>query len=441
MTLVIIVLITVVTVGYLASVMLETKTAGAGLDQERAYGIAMIGVHEAMSRVRDALGPWDDPYKNFATNAPPFYWSLSPGRITRWPYSSDSPTNFALFSESGGTNLVNLNRALADGSYPIIGQTNIGETNSPAVSVKWVKVLRNPSETASSNNAIIGRYAFWVDDEGAKININTADGTEKYTTNSLGIGSPSEVSLEVLFGGTNGKVPSQEIVQIARTRGFHSPREILSATNVTSDVYTNNVFALTTYGRSPDLNVFGQPKMALLPVLGDALQEATNMAINGITMQALSEIYPTPSQLPSYVLTNPISANVSTVSWPLAFRQDYALMTPGRGTDLDISSFYTLNNYCYINGKLLAKYLSGTNAAGQPISWPVLPGSSTKGFAGKYTARQIDSIAAQICNLGARAISPDMPYVSDSSWGVFKIIGTWKRRRIAAPRRCSFRDF
>src|SRR6267142_2581558 len=197
MTLVIIVLITVVTVGYLASVMLETKTAGAGLDQERAYGIAMIGVHEAMSRVRDALGPWDDPYKNFATNAPPFYWSLSPGRITRWPYSSDSPTNFALFSESGGTNLVNLNRALADGSYPIIGQTNVGQTNPPDVSVKWANVLRDPSQTASSNNAVIGRYAFWVDDEGAKININTADGTEKYTTNSLGIGSPSEVSLEV----------------------------------------------------------------------------------------------------------------------------------------------------------------------------------------------------------------------------------------------------
>ena len=269
MTLVIIVLITVVTVGYLASVMLETKTAGAGLDQERAYGIAMIGVHEAMSRVRDALGPWDDPYKNFATNAPPFYWSISPGRITRWSYSSVTPqTNFALFSESSGTNLVNLNRALADGSYPIIGQTNVGETNPPDVSVKWANVLRDPSQTASSNNAIIGRYAFWVDDEGAKININTADGTEKYTTNSLGIGSPSEVSLEVLVGGTNGKAASKEIVQIARTRGFHSPREILSATNVAPAVYSDNVFALTTQSRSPDLNIFGQPKMALVPILG-----------------------------------------------------------------------------------------------------------------------------------------------------------------------------
>ncbi len=71
MTLVIIVLITVVTVGYLASVMLETKTAGASLDQERAYGIAMVGAHQAMAKIREALGPWDDPYKNFATSNPP----------------------------------------------------------------------------------------------------------------------------------------------------------------------------------------------------------------------------------------------------------------------------------------------------------------------------------------------------------------------------------
>ena len=100
MTLVIIVLITVVTVGYLASVMLETKTAGAGLDQERAYGIAMIGVHEAMSRVRDALGPWDDPYKNFAHECAAFLLVAFAGAhhaLVRIRVSV--PTNFALFSE------------------------------------------------------------------------------------------------------------------------------------------------------------------------------------------------------------------------------------------------------------------------------------------------------------------------------------------------------
>ena len=72
---------------------------------------------------------------------------------------------------------------------------------------------------------------------------------------------------------------------MARTNGFRSPQEILSATNVTSGVYTNNVFSLTTYSRSPDLNVFGQPKMALLsPLLGDAGRHCGNMALNGITL-------------------------------------------------------------------------------------------------------------------------------------------------------------
>ena len=407
MTLVIIVLITVVTVGYLASVMLETKTAGASLDQERAYGVAMIGVHEAMSRVRDALGPWDDPYKNFATNAPPFYWSISPGRITRWSYTNVTPqTNFALFSESSGTSLVNLNRALADGSYPIIGQTNVGETNPPDVSVKWANVLRDPSKTAGSNNAIIGRYAFWVDDEGAKININTADGTEKYTTKSLGIGTPSEVSLERLFQSnakdTNAvfKVLSKEIVQFARSTGFHSPQEILRAVGVgtndyTNNVYTDNVFSLAAYSRSPDLNVFGQPKMALIPLLGAAGFGATDMATNGITMRAIREIYPTPSQLPKYVSSQLGNTSVFPNSWPLAFRQGAGLFNGGNllGPQLDEGgdSYLSVDNYCFVNGMMLAKYPLGNQRGGRSRSLAGFPR-----FIGRGIRRQVHTAADRL---------------------------------------------
>src|SRR5262245_15655186 len=95
MTLVIIVLITVVTVGYLASVMLETRTATSALDQEKSYGLAIGGVHQAVAKLREALGPvgdpsrhWDDPFRNFATNVPAFYWASSPGRITQWQYAT-----------------------------------------------------------------------------------------------------------------------------------------------------------------------------------------------------------------------------------------------------------------------------------------------------------------------------------------------------------------
>ena len=101
MTLVIIVLITVVTVGYLASVMLETKTAGSSLDQERAYGIAMVGVHQAMARSAMLSAPGMIRTRILPLATLPFYWSLSPGRITRWSYSERKPaTNIALFSES-----------------------------------------------------------------------------------------------------------------------------------------------------------------------------------------------------------------------------------------------------------------------------------------------------------------------------------------------------
>ena len=296
MTLVIIVLITVVTVGYLASVMLETKTAGSTLDQERAYGIAMVGAHQALAKIRQALGPWDDPYKEFAINPPPFYWSLSPGRITRWDYRSTNSANFGLFSESAGSSLVNLNRQLIDGSYPIIGGTN-----PPQVSVKWANLLRDPTQAPSANNAIVGRYAFWVDDEGAKVNVNTADGTEKYTTNSLGIGTPSEVSLEWVLGGTNARALTKEVVQMARTNGFTSPEEVLRVPGMSTNALTNQMFALTAYSRSPELNVFGQPRVVGGAALGESRASVpATWLLNSLTLLPPREIYPTPSQLPGF---------------------------------------------------------------------------------------------------------------------------------------------
>ena len=295
------------------------------------------------------------------------------------------------------------------------------EASPPDVSVKWANVLRDPSQTAGSNNAIIGRYAFWVDDEGAKININTADGTEKYTTNSLGVGSPSEVSLEVLFAGTNGKVPSKEIVRMARTNGFRSQQEILSATNVTSGVYTNNVFSLTAYSRSPELNVFGQPRLALSPLLGDAGRTNGNMVWNSLTLLPAREIYPTPSQLPDYVITSPYDEVPNTPRyqpWPLSLRGEMGAFSSGKVEDYKTIMRLTPHsgpNYSYNQGYLLAKYLAGTNAGDRRVDWPVFPGSSTQGFAGKYTPRQLDSIVAQILSIGSKAISSDYPYISGGS--------------------------
>ena len=76
----------------------------------------------------------------------------------------------------------------------------------------------------------------------------------------------------------------------------------------------------------------------------------------------------------------------------------------------------TGNNYCYINGALLANYLAGTNAARRPIVWPAFPGTAATNFQEKYTRRQIDSIVAQIVSLGSKLISSDYPHPRSSDY-------------------------
>ncbi len=379
MTLLILSLMTIIVVVFLGTMTLETAAARTNYESQKARAVAMYGMNTAVGQIRAALDTWDDPYKNFATNPPAYFWSMSPGIITRWSYTNVAPlTNYPLFS-IGSTNLVNLNAAASDGTYPIIGGAS-----APNISVYWANVLQNPAANASANNPIVGRYAFWVDDENAKININTADGTYKYTTNSLGIGTPSEVSLQALQqGGANlSTTVATNIVYLARTAGLNSPREILRAAGTAPDLYTNNVFNLTTSSRSPDLNIFGQPKMALMPILGTSANTSTDMVTNAITFQPVREIYPTPSQLPSYAVVNPVNWTVQAyqwyptnspaavrVAWPLTFRGITGLMNSGNyGVGLAPNSAqngYTQANYCWVNGYMLANYLAGTNC-GRP---------------------------------------------------------------------------
>jgi len=44
--------------------------------------------------------------------------------------------------------------------------------------VAWKPVLADPSIPADPTNAIVGRYAFWIDDESSKLNYNTAPGKD-----------------------------------------------------------------------------------------------------------------------------------------------------------------------------------------------------------------------------------------------------------------------
>lgn len=231
-------------------------------------------------------------------------------------------------------------------------------TNNPVpLPVKWLYVLKDGSLTAptgvdptgkianwtgsthppTSANPIVGRVAFWTDDESCKVNINTAsEGTywdvprEACTTfgyptatadATLGInapvqkeyqrypGHPAMTSLSVVFSGTNAGYTSNQWAELLygiiprigtggslegttpttkgaaftapvpdKDRLFASTDELLfTGSRGLNDPSTNNSiinrqtleearFFITASSRSPDVNLFGKPRVCIWPI-------------------------------------------------------------------------------------------------------------------------------------------------------------------------------
>ena len=136
------------------------------------------------------------------------------------------------------------------------------------------------------------------------------------------------------------------------------------------------------------------------------------MVWNSLTLLPAREIYPTPAQLPDYVITSPYDEVPNTPRsqpWPLSLRGEMGAFSSGKVEDYKTIMRLTPDsgpNYSYNQGYLLAKYLAETRftAAG---GWTgrSFPAHPMQGFAGRSTPRQLDSIVAQILSIGSKAIS------------------------------------
>ena len=452
-TLLTLALMTIIVVAVLSAMTWEVQSSRRSFETQKARGLTTLALHTAITQLRAALGPWDAPYgdeqgdlfkagvptalQGFITNAPTNYWSVSPGILTVWSYNSVAQvTNYPLFSynPSVTNGLANLNAQAQDGTYPILGTTN-------ALPVYWVDVLANPANPAAANNQIIGRYAFWTDDENSKININTADGVLNtgFPTNYMGAGTPTEVSLMEMTNssgstGTLTTAGATAMVAFARTYGFNSVRDMLhyaaTTTGTAYDLYTNNLFNLTMYSRSPDFNVFGQPKMALIPANQNnyPYDNASHSVSPSSYMWNLTTFQPLKEVFPSLSGNNDVPANITGILPSVTLKDNYytistaGVITPTSETLLrwplvfqtpesDGNGFNPApgSGYCpWNNGYVIANYLAGTNVLGKSITWPEFPNATgATSYLGKYTARQIDEIAVQIVDLVSKDTSPD----------------------------------
>ena len=402
-TLSILVLVTILVLGIMTISRTERITASSYFETRRAKSLGMMGVDNATALIRQACEAGSQTGK---------FWASQPGKITVFNGNGtvDAASSRFLFSTNAGGDSVNLNQAGFSGTAPIASSNSLGTNAPPSMSASWETVLQDPSAPASATNRIVGRYAYWVDDESAKLNVNTADGTAKYAASSFGPGTPTEVSLTALkSGGADIFATSAEAISTrsgaryassASPRPFNDPSEILDANGVSADVVADNNFNITHYSRSPNLNIFGEPQIPLLTTttsVGGAVLNAMLGAygtLNNNTLTGLGRplacTYPLASQLPAF--TAPATAWAPAISKPLPqyFQAEHSgnAFTAASPTSSD-----------YEMGMRIARYLKGYNSQGAAIQWPVFPGASPSGFSGKYTDRQIDSIALQIVGM------------------------------------------
>ncbi len=179
LTLAILVLLTIFVVAYTVMARLEVYSARSSLEGERAQYLGGIAIDDVVAKLRDNI-PLNEP------------WAVGPGQLCYYNSSTATWTTINLFSgaaASSTTGTVALNAALPgeSTSYPIMPVNNEYPTPNAMV-VAWINVLQDGTRSIDSgyspskNNPIVGRYAYWVDTETSKVNLNTA-GNAKTTYN------------------------------------------------------------------------------------------------------------------------------------------------------------------------------------------------------------------------------------------------------------------
>lgn len=256
-TLGVIVVLAAVIVSLTLAMRLDRQAAHYFTERTRADMLALEGVESVRAIVQHATAPGN-------------FWVSSPGSLLS--------TATADFSEAAVTLLFSGAAAPTDDSFPDLDRAVISDDLLPALTgsasghtplrVGWVYVRKNGEreliavgtpDTSDSDNPIIGRFAFWADDETARINLNTA---WKNTASPTAAAShPSRINLTTL-PGIEEEV-ADAIRGAAQAFAFGSPDGARRVSPAAAEAVSDNRFSLTHYSASPLENPWGEPKIYL----------------------------------------------------------------------------------------------------------------------------------------------------------------------------------
>ncbi|MBM3862318.1 MAG: hypothetical protein FJ395_22065, partial [Verrucomicrobia bacterium] len=234
LTLAILVLVTLLVVGFAINMRVETAISKNYTEQVRARQFALAAVDEAVALLRLATPPI-----SITTN-----WASGPGMIFMRT-GSGSYTNIPLCSlDDSGDEPFDINyRRLR----------RIMRTDNTNLFVGWKRwVLPNQPTTGRDN--LIGRYCYWIDDEASKININTA--RRRPASPNPPTYTPEDIDLRDLNRVTGGVFDSETAAnlsyQFGTNTGYASPNSwsVIDPNNVSFALFCHsNHFRTTTFSQ------------------------------------------------------------------------------------------------------------------------------------------------------------------------------------------------
>lgn len=292
-TLAFVVMISIIIVGFAVSMRTDRPAAKSHLEKSRARFLAQRGADEVLATLRKNT---EDPERN---------WISQPGQLVAGAAADDPSTPIddrkvlaAVVPLSSGLSAAtpadpvyqapNLNvPTLRDPGTCLITDrlTDPANPNSPKIKmpVKWIYVRKDgttdtnelpPSlNTSNSTNPIVGRYAYWADDESSKVNYNLAWG--RGTTNTNPPAHPSKIDLTALTNLTqpmadaiHGFITSDINYGSIPLHFFNTPEEARqielqpSGPGAAAALATNK-FELTHYNHDPNTTFFNEPRIVL----------------------------------------------------------------------------------------------------------------------------------------------------------------------------------
>jgi hypothetical protein len=302
-TLVVLVLMSIMVISLTDIMRTERGASHSHLEKARADMLAQIGTSKVIATLRKETA---DPNRN---------WISQPGQLVASdpatstaktvkepaiPLSSGAPVNVGAGFTPAALRPAQLNVPTfeqgAGGTIPPHLITNLPDpansTKAVPMPVRWIYVRQDGSEDSAEQpvltnkaNPIVGRYAYWTDDESSKVNYNLA--WTRGADNPNPVSHPTKINLPTLFGSADPDAEKKAAAihfysplavqppTIPKTTAayrafprffFQTPEDARQVERLQAGVDASLLatkFNVTHYNHDPDTTFFNEPRIIL----------------------------------------------------------------------------------------------------------------------------------------------------------------------------------